>query len=72
MHLHKNKCNVLIVLVLYCKTLLLRWDASKVRDRFGGKCRFKDELKYKEWVNRVIINVYKISALYKCFNRNGR
>ncbi len=28
--------------------VLLRWDTSKVRDRFGGKGRFKG------WVNSVI------------------
>ncbi len=35
--------NVLIVFKLYCKTLLLllRWDTGKVRDRFGGRRRFK-------------------------------
>ncbi len=54
-----KKYNVLIVFVLYCKTLslLLRWDAGKVRDRFGGMGRFKDGLRCKEWVNSVIINV---------------
>ncbi len=33
----KNKYNVLIVFILYFKTLLLllRWDTGKVRDRFG-------------------------------------
>ncbi len=37
-HTSKNKYNVLIVFILYCKTLLLllRWDMGKVRDRFGG------------------------------------
>ncbi len=49
----KNKYNVLMVVILYCKTLLLllRWDTGKVRDRFGGMGRFKG------WVNSVIINV---------------
>ena len=39
----KNKYNVLIVFMLYCKTLLLllRCDTGKVRDRCGGLGRFK-------------------------------
>ncbi len=55
----KNKYNVLIVFILYCKTLLLllRWDTGKVRDRFGGMGRFKGGLRCKGWVNTVIINV---------------
>ncbi len=50
MYLHKkNKCIVLIVFILYCKTLLLqlRWDMGKVRNRFGGMGRFKDGLRCK-------------------------
>ncbi len=55
----KNKYNVLIVLISYCKTLLLLlwWDMGKVRDRFGGMGRFKGGLRYKGWVNSVITNV---------------
>ncbi len=55
----KKKYNVLIVFMLYCKTLLLllRWDTGKVRDRFGGMGRFKGGFRCKEWVNSVIINV---------------
>ncbi len=52
---HKNKYNVLIVLILYCKIrlLLLKWDTGKVRDRFGGMVRFKGGLRCKGWVNSV-------------------
>ncbi len=50
----KNKYNVLIVFILYCKTLL-RWDMGKVRDRFGGMGRFRGGLMCKGWVNDVII-----------------
>ncbi len=59
---HKNKYNVLIVFILYCKILLLllRWDTGKVRDRFGGMVRFKGGLRCKGWVNRV----------YNCNYRN--
>ncbi len=55
----KNKYNVLIVFILYCKTLLLllRWDMGQVRARFGGMGRFKGGLRCKGWVNSVIINV---------------
>jgi len=55
----KNKCNVLIVFVLYCKTLLLllRCDTGKVRDSCGGMCRFKGGLRCKGRVNGVITNV---------------
>ncbi len=39
----KYNYNVLIVIILYRKTLLLlKWDTGKVRDRFGGIGRFKD------------------------------
>jgi len=39
----KNKYNVFIVLMLYCKTLLLllRCDMGKSRERCGGMGRFK-------------------------------
>jgi len=56
MYLHlKNKYNVLIVLMLYCKSLLvlLRWDTGEVRDRCGGMGRFKDRFKCKGWVSCV-------------------
>ncbi len=45
--------------LLYCKTILLlwRWDACKVRGRFGGMGRFKGGLRCKRCVNSVIINV---------------
>ncbi len=45
----KNMYNLLIVFILYCKTLLLllRWDMGKVRDRFGGMGRFKGGLRCK-------------------------
>ncbi len=51
----KNKYNVLIVVILYCKThlLLLRWDMGKFRDRFGSMGR----LRSKGCVHSVIINV---------------
>ncbi len=41
-----KKYNVLIVFILFCKTLLLllRWDTCKVRDMFGGMGRFKGGL----------------------------
>jgi len=44
----KDKYNVLIVLMLYCKTLLLllRWDTGRVRDRCGGMGRFRGGFKY--------------------------
>ncbi len=56
MYLHqKNKYNVLIVFILYCRSLLLlmRWDTGEVRDRFGGMGR----LRCKGWANSVITNV---------------
>jgi len=55
----KNKYNVLIVLILYCKSLLLplRWDTGRVRDRCGGMGRFKCKLKCKGWVSCVITDV---------------
>ncbi len=63
----KNKYNVLIVFILYCKTLLLllRWDTGKVRDRFGGMGRFKGGLRCKGWGNSVIINVIT-EINYRC------
>ncbi len=63
----KKKYNVLIVFILYCKTLLLllRWDTGKVRDRFGGIGRFKGGLRCKGWVNSVIINVIT-EINYRC------
>ncbi len=63
----KNKYNILIVVLLYCKTLLLllRWDAGKVRHRFGGMGRFKGGLRCKGWVNSVIINVIT-EMNYRC------
>ncbi len=68
MYLHqKNKYIVLIVFILYCKTLLLllRWDTGKVRDRFGGMGRFKGLLRCKEWVDSVIIHV--ITDIITCW-----
>ncbi len=64
----KNKYNVLIVFIMYFKTLLLlRWDTGKVRDRFSGMGRFKCGLRCNRWVNSVIINV--ITELnYRCNN----
>ncbi len=64
---HKNKYNVHIVCILYCKTLLLllRWDTGKVRDRLGGVCRFKGWLRCKGWVNSVTINVIT-EINYRC------
>ncbi len=55
----KNKYNVLIVVILYCNTLLLplRWKMGKDRDRFDGMGRFKVVLSCKGWVNSVIINI---------------
>ncbi len=41
-------------MVFFLLFLLLRWDTSKVRDRFGGKGRFKG------WVNSVIIMLLQI------------
>ncbi len=37
------------MVILYYKTLLLllKWDMGKVRDRFGGKGRFKGGLRCK-------------------------
>ncbi len=63
----KNKYNVLIVVILYCKTLLLllRWDTGKVRDRFGGMGRFEGGLRCKGWVNSVIINAIT-EINYRC------
>ncbi len=58
-----------MVVILCSKTrlLLLRWDMGKVRDRFGSIGRFKDGLRYKGWVNSVIINVitYRYLKIYK-------
>ncbi len=47
---------VLIVFILYCKTLLLllRWDTGK--DKFSGMDRLNGGLRCKGWVNSVIIN----------------
>ncbi len=50
------------MVILYCKT---RWDTGKVRDRFGGMGRFKGGLRYKGWVNSVIINVIT-EINYRC------
>ncbi len=69
MYLHKkNEYNVFILFMLYCKTLLLllRWDISKVRDRFGGMGRFKGGLRCKGWVNSVTINVITEMS-YRCY-----
>jgi len=51
--------NVLIVFMLYCKTLLLllRWKMGTVRYRFGGMGRFKGGLRCKGRVNSIIIDV---------------
>ncbi len=64
--------NVLIVFILYCKTLLLllRWDAGKVRDMFGGMGRFKGGLRCEGWVNSVIINVITDVTTYRYFFLN--
>ncbi len=37
------KYNVLIVFILYCRSLLLlmKWDKGEVRDRFGGMGRLR-------------------------------
>ncbi len=53
--------------ILYSKTpfLLSRWDTGKVRDMFGGLCRFKGGLSCKEWVNSVIIIVIR-EINYRC------
>ncbi len=63
----KNKYNVFIVVIFYCKTLflLLGWDMGKVRGRFGGMGRFKGGLRCKGWVNSVIINVIT-EINYRC------
>jgi len=55
----RNRYNVLIVLMLYSKTLLLllRSDTGKVRDRCGGMGRFKGGFKCKGWVSSVITDV---------------
>ncbi len=59
----KNKYNVLIVFILYCKTLLLLlwWDEGQVRGRFGGMGWFKC------WINSVIINVITDVTTYRYF-----
>ncbi len=61
-------CNVLIVFISYCKTLLLllRWDTGNVRDRFGGMGRFKGGLRCKGWVNSVIIINVITEINYRC------
>ncbi len=61
MYLHQKINNVLIVVILYCETLLHFWDTGKVRDRFGGMGR----LRCKGWVNSVIINVIT-EINYRC------
>ncbi len=41
--LSKNKYNLLIIFILFCKTLLLllRRDAGNIKDRFGGMGRLR-------------------------------
>ncbi len=65
----KNKYNVLIVVILYFKSLLLllRWDMFKFRGRFGGMGRFMGGLRCKGWVNSVIINVITDVITYGYF-----
>ncbi len=50
-NMYLRKKNVLMYLLRsYCiekHLLLLRWDMSKVRDRFGGMGRFKGGLRWK-------------------------
>ncbi len=54
---HYFTTNVLIVVILYFKTLLLllRWNTGK--DRFGGMARFKSGFRCKGCINSVILNV---------------
>lgn len=69
MYLHKKKTikivgyNVLIMFILYCKTLLqlLRWDTGKIRDSFSGIGR----LRGKGRVNGVIVDVIT-EVIYSC------
>ncbi len=68
MYLHqKNKYNVLILVILYFKTilLLLRWDKVKVSHRCGGMGRFKCGSRCKGWVNSVIIHLIT-EMNYRC------
>ncbi len=46
----KTKYNVIILFILYCKTLLLllRWDAGKVMDMLSGMGWFKGGLRCKD------------------------
>ncbi len=59
--------NVLIVFIMYCKTLLLllRWDTGEVRGRFDGMDGFKGGLRCKGWVNIICNNVIT-EINYKC------
>ncbi len=65
----KNKYNVLIAVILCCKTLLLllRWDTGTVRVRFGGMGGFKGGLRCEGWINSVIINVITDVITYRYF-----
>ncbi len=49
--------NVLIVFILYFKTLLLllRWDTGKVRDRVGCMSRVKDECMGQQFIAYVTV-----------------
>jgi len=59
MYLDLKISTILIVLMLYCKSLLLllRCDTGKVRDRCGGMGRFKGGFKCKGLVSCVITDV---------------
>lgn len=54
-------CNVLLLFIIYWTTLLvLRWDISKVRDRFGGMGRFKGGLTCKGCSTVYLHNKYNV------------
>ncbi len=60
--------NVLIVFILYFKTilLLLRWDTGKVRDRIGCMSRVKNECMGQQFIAyvTVITNAIKQFLIY--------